>query len=164
MTAKTGDRSIYLHEYACEEQPCDPTPEGYAKFLAQGGTKYWPCPVPSDGDTFEGSAIEWLEDVVATRKDGKWTLSRELDTNQFAAIRLAEGMGWWPDNIISENMEFIEGEYVATETMTEAAVRMLTEIDECCEDTEFIAVGRNVDKLVFTYRTDPPRLIERAVQ
>ncbi len=155
------DRSIYLDDYTCEMQPCDPTLEGYAALLAAGGNEDWPnVAIPKDGQTFTGSALVWKPDIIATRLGGKWSLSRNPDDNDFVAVRFGEGLGWYPDHIIYQEMGLVDGEYTQTETMAEALLRWFEENDPCCDDTEFVAVAESQNGLTFQYRSDPPRLEE----
>ena len=159
------ERSIYLDDYTCEMQPCEPTLEGYAAFLSGGGNSGWPVPdVPENGQTFTGSALAWKPDIIATRLGGKWSLSRNPGEDDFVAVRFGEGLGWSPDNIIYEEMGMVEGEYTQTETMTEALMRWFEENDEHCDDTEFVAVAESQDGLLFEYRSEPARLIEVTAQ
>ena len=154
-------RSIYLDDYTDDIQPCDPTLEGYAAFLASGGNDDWPnVDIPEDGTIFAGSALQWKPDIIATRKDGKWSLSREPSDDEFVAVRFGPGLGWWPDGIIYPETGLIDGKYVAIETMAESVLRWLSENDETCNDTEYVAVAEYQEGLSFRYRSDPPRLTE----
>jgi hypothetical protein len=96
-----SERSYYLDAFCDEMVPCDLTLEGWAKWLSSGGDSDEQVDVPNDGQAFAGSAIAWAQDIVATRQDGKWSLSRVPTEDDFVAVRYAAGSGWSPDNIIS---------------------------------------------------------------
>lgn len=153
--------SIYLDDYSDEVMPCKPTLEGYAAFLSSGGTKDWPTEVPADGSVFKGRVLVYKDDIIATRKNGEWSLSRDpANDDDFVAVRSGPGLGWWPDMIIIQEVELFEGTYRNAETMAEALIRWLQENDDDMNDIEYVAVGQNQDGLLFEYRSNPPRLIK----
>src|SRR3990167_6728184 len=94
-----GTRSYFLHDFSDETVPCEPSLEGWAKWLAepdledscwQGDAEY-----PIDGSTYKGSAILWSEDIIARKHEGRWTLSRPIaEGENFFAVRWAPGAGW----------------------------------------------------------------------
>lgn len=158
------ERTFYLSDFLDETMPCDGTLEGWARWLSRPDED-WGRGAPADeGQVFDGSAFRWHEDIIATREGGLWSLSREPGETQFIAVRFGPGMGWSADNIVTENMAFVEGEYKATETMAEALLHWLSDNDEFCDDIEYVAVGENENGWRFTYHADPPRLQAERVQ
>ena len=157
-------RSYYLDDFLDESVPCELTLEGWAAWLSKPDPD-WEHEVPKHGEVFTGSAIAWSEDIVATRADGTWSLSREPAERDFVAVRFGKGLGWSGENIVTADMAIRDGKYVPTETMAEALVRWFREYDDCCDDVEYVAVGQNEDGWRFTYHSAPqPHLVAERTQ
>lgn len=141
------ERSYYLSDFADEMLPCEPTLVSWAQWLSKGDSGWWNHTEPAtDGQQFRASVMSWEPDIIATRKQGGWTFSRDPDGADFLAVRYGEGLGWSPDNI------------VWGEDMAKALRDWFADYDDVCWSEEFIAVGKNEPSVLLTYRADPPRL------
>lgn len=147
MSADAGTRSFYIEQYSDEVVPCDCTLPGWAAWLSKGGDKDWKAEVPEDGEVFEGSALLWRDDIIATYDGEVWSLSREVD-GDFCAVRFGKGWGWSADEIVGATSEEI------IDYLTECAAT------EHVADRVFIAVGVNEDGWRLTYRAGPPASLE----
>ena len=166
-TADAGTRSYYLDDFADEVLPCDTSLEAWAQWLASvpvadedGQTEFGREAPASDGAVFAGSAILWHEDIVATRTDGTWSLSRAPGDDDFIAVRFCEGSGWSAENIVNADFEQVGDTWAPSETMEQALLRFLTEEGDCCDDTEHVAVGTHEEGYRFTFRAGPPPQLE----
>lgn len=155
MTVKPGETAYYLDDFADEVLPEgleDVTLEGWAKWLAKGGSgKYgWTFAPPGDGETFAGSSLTFLDDVTVRRcalspecdfDNDEFEFSPELPPNRdFAAVRFGPGLGWDSDCILDPD-DLGDG---------------LKDIMDVGDDA-ILAVARSKTHR-FRYRADPPRL------
>ncbi len=154
------DRSFYITDFSDEHIPCEPTLAGWADWLANPTEIDWPMKPPADGATFEATAILWQPDIIATRKDGVWSLSRDPDENAFVAVRFGKGLVWSGDQIVTGNIRWDEAGGMIEQPMADAIRAWLTENDALCDDVEYIATGTHENGWMITYRAGPPPICE----
>lgn len=91
----------YLTAYNDEVIPCEPTPEGWAKWLAAGDPD-WDAAPASPGDTFRASSLTLVGHVRLERdEDGRWRLPANAPAGDFAALVSGPGVvTWWAEDIV----------------------------------------------------------------
>ncbi|MEO5605575.1 MAG: hypothetical protein ABIR02_08185 [Novosphingobium sp.] len=128
MVAEPGSRRFYLTDFTDEIVPCDCTLAGWAAWLAAGDAD-WDVEPARDGQLYEGSAILFGEDIIATCRDGEWSLSRELAGEQFVAVRFGSGQGWSAEDLIDPDSQLLDHfrEYAQDDGQVHIAVGMVEE-------------------------------------
>ena len=91
----------YLTDYADEIVPCDPTPDGWAKWLSDPDLGQMKA--AAIGETFAAASLEIFAWGYASREaDGGITVTGEPHTYQFTAIVECDGSEVWDfEDIIS---------------------------------------------------------------
>lgn len=146
-----SDQRFYIDDFSDEFMPCEPSLDGWAKWLSEPDENqpYNRTTAPTDGERFASQFnLEFGDDIVATRNTGReWTFSRQPSGIDFMAVRHAEGLGWSPGNIIDLDDD------------PEMALReWFAHTDEACDDVEYVACATNLPAAVLIYRTNPPRM------
>lgn len=140
MAAVSGTRSFYVDRYTDEVVPCDCTLDGWAEWLSKPDEEWPSKEVPADGATFAGSATLWKDDIVATCRDGEWSLSRDPDPGDFLAVRFHQGAGWDCDSIVDGR---------------DGLLQLLSDFADD-DGEEFIACGTHENGWRLTYLAGPP--------
>lgn len=145
----------YLTDYSDEINPCEPTLEGWANWLAAGDPDWGPGLEPAkDGDTFDCATLTifaWQK--YLTNSEGDWTPQGPVPEHDFAAIVADDqAIGWGPDEILwQSNVEEGLAEY-----------SQLTSEDE---GEAWVCFGReNKTPLVATFHADGPTVTVEEVR
>lgn len=162
MTAEAESRSYYLEDYADEVVPCDCSLDGWATWLAKPDPDWNRHEAAENGASFKASAILWGEDIIATRSNGDWSLSREPADDEFVAIRFSEGLGWDPENIVTVDMDLVGDKVEQRGTLGDALRKHLKDMNESCDDVEHIATGFHESDWLITFHEGPPAFCKAA--
>lgn len=151
-----GTRSYFLEDFSDETVPCEPTLEGWAKWLAEPDLEdfCWQerAEYPINGSTYQASAILWSEDIIARKHEGRWALSRPIaEGENFFAIRWGPGHGWDADSIICLGEDGNRDAALVAEL-----AEILGDDDQISDGEEHIAVGRNENGWRVTFHEGPP--------